>query len=100
MQNKKENFTSKRLLTIGELSEWLNCSPSTIYSYVSKRTIPFQKINGLLRFVQQDIEEWIDKQQEEIKSKESHFEINKNQIEKDQVDLIVNDAIDSTLNSV
>ena len=86
---------NRRFLTVEELSEWLNCSPSTVYSYTSKGAIPFVKLNGLLRFDRQEIEEWINRKKEETKRKKKQFSINKNIIERDQIELIVNDAIDS-----
>ncbi|MDP2735778.1 MAG: helix-turn-helix domain-containing protein, partial [bacterium] len=38
------------LVTIKELSDFLKVKPSTLYSWVHGGTIPFVKLNGLLRF--------------------------------------------------
>ena len=49
-----------KLLTIDEVAHYLNVEKKeTIYQWVHKRVIPFIKINGKLRFSEQDIEKWI-----------------------------------------
>lgn len=45
-----------KLLTVKEVAELLNCSPSTIYSWAETKKISSHKINGLLRFRLKDIE--------------------------------------------
>lgn len=47
------------LVTIKELSEFLKVKPSTIYSWVHSGTIPFIKLNGLLRFDMDEVQEWV-----------------------------------------
>jgi excisionase family DNA binding protein len=48
------------LLTIKELSVWLNIKPSTLYLWAAQGKIPCQKIHGLIRFDRQKIEDWLD----------------------------------------
>jgi excisionase family DNA binding protein len=48
-----------RLLTIKEVSETLSVKEKTVYSWVELRRIPFVKLNGSIRFDQDDISEWI-----------------------------------------
>ena len=47
------------LITIKELSDFLKVKPSTLYSWVHSGTIPFIKLNGLLRFDMDEIMEWV-----------------------------------------
>lgn len=47
------------LVTIKELSEFLKVKPSTLYFWVHNGTIPFIKLNGLLRFDMDEIQEWV-----------------------------------------
>lgn len=48
-----------KLITIKELSEYLKIKESTLYSWTSSGMIPSYKLNGLLRFDKDEIEEWI-----------------------------------------
>ena len=48
------------LITIKELSDFLKVKPSTLYSWVHGGTIPFIKLNGLLRFDMDAITEWVE----------------------------------------
>ncbi len=48
-----------KLITIKELSEFLKVKVNTLYSWVHTGTIPFYKLNGLLRFDIREIEEWV-----------------------------------------
>jgi excisionase family DNA binding protein len=47
------------LVTIKNLSEYLQVKPSTLYSWVHNGTIPFHKLNGLVRFDLEEIETWV-----------------------------------------
>ena len=47
------------LITIENLSELLKVKKSTLYSWVHNGTIPFYKLNGLLRFDMAEIEDWV-----------------------------------------
>jgi len=47
------------LLTIKQVAAWLNMKPSTLYAWVGQRRIPSMKINGLIRFEQHAIEQWL-----------------------------------------
>lgn len=62
----------KRLLTIKEVSEYLNVSVHTIYSWVSREKIPFCKLNGVVRFQLDRIQEWI--RQKESSPKEEVYD--------------------------
>ena len=49
-----------RLLTMDEASEYLGISKLTLYGWVSARKIRFVKIGRLVKFKQQDLDQWID----------------------------------------
>ncbi len=50
-----------KLLTVRELSEILQAKPSTIYQWAEQQIIPCIKLNGLLRFAEDDVMAWIEK---------------------------------------
>ena len=47
------------MLTIKELSAWLNIKPSTLYLWVSQNKIPCCRIHGLIRFEPDAIQGWL-----------------------------------------
>ena len=47
------------MLTIKELSAWLNIKESTLYLWVSKNKIPYRRIHGLVRFEPEAIQAWL-----------------------------------------
>jgi excisionase family DNA binding protein len=47
------------LLTIKDLSAWLNIKPSTLYLWAAQGKIPCHKIHGLIRFEREAISEWL-----------------------------------------
>lgn len=50
----------KRHLSVNELAQHLRVSPRTIYGWVYRRLIPYQKIGPrLIRFDVEEIERWI-----------------------------------------
>jgi excisionase family DNA binding protein len=57
------------LLTIKDLSVWLNIKPSTLYLWAAQGKIPCQKIHGLIRFDPQAIQQWL----ETFNIETSHF---------------------------
>jgi len=48
-----------KLLKIEQVAEILQVSKECLYQWVHKRSIGFIKLNGKLRFSQQEIENWI-----------------------------------------
>lgn len=48
-----------QLVSIKTVADLLSVKPSTIYSWVHNGTIPFHKLNGLIRFDMDEIEAWI-----------------------------------------
>ena len=47
------------LLTVKDLSAWLNMKPSTLYLWAGQGKIPCRKIHGLIRFDQEEIDQWL-----------------------------------------
>ena len=48
-----------RLVTIKVVADFLMIKQSTIYSWVHNGSIPFHKLNGLIRFDMDEIESWV-----------------------------------------
>ncbi len=48
-----------KLVSIKELSRFLNVKESTLYAWVHSGTVPYYKLNGLLRFDMDEIIDWI-----------------------------------------
>jgi excisionase family DNA binding protein len=48
------------LLTIKDLSTWLNIKPSTLYLWAAQGKVPCQKIHGLIRFDREKVKDWLD----------------------------------------
>lgn len=47
------------LLTVKDLSAWLNIKPSTLYLWAAQGKIPCRKIHGLIRFDPESITTWL-----------------------------------------
>jgi excisionase family DNA binding protein len=48
-----------KILTVKQVSELFQAKPSTVYAWAEQRLIPSFKINGLLRFDQDEVLEWL-----------------------------------------
>ena len=60
----------KKYLTTKDASELLTLAPSTIYTYVHYRKIPFIKIGGRIAFEENTLNQWMQsKRRGEIKRK-------------------------------
>jgi excisionase family DNA binding protein len=57
---RRPQFMFDMLLTIKEVSDWLNIKPSTLYFWAAQGKIPCRKIHGLIRFEQDAILRWLD----------------------------------------
>ena len=47
------------MLTVKELSAWLNIKESTLYLWASQNKIPCRRIHGLVRFEAEAIQAWL-----------------------------------------
>ncbi len=48
-----------RMVSVKIVSEFLMVKQSTVYSWVRTCSIPFHKLNGLIRFDMDEIESWV-----------------------------------------
>jgi excisionase family DNA binding protein len=48
-----------KLLTVNDVASILKARPSTIYSWAEQGIIPCFKLNGLLRFSEEEVMAWI-----------------------------------------
>jgi len=58
----------KRLLTFEETKELLGIKSSTLYAWVNMRKIKHIKLDRLLKFRQDDIEEFIERSMRDVKN--------------------------------
>lgn len=61
-ESKNSPLFFEKLWTVEELSEYLNVRVKTIYDWVHRRSIPYQKVNRALRFRPSAIEAWLSQQ--------------------------------------
>lgn len=47
-----------RMLALNELCDWLNITERHARKLVERRAIPYRKVGHLLRFAEQEVEEW------------------------------------------
>lgn len=47
------------MLTVKDVSAWLNIKQSTLYLWVSQNKIPYRRIHGLIRFEPDAIQAWL-----------------------------------------
>ncbi len=68
----KGRIMDEKYLNINQVADFLGVSVATIRKYRSEKSIPFHKVNGLLRFKKSEIDEWINRMEAEpIKVKKS-----------------------------
>lgn len=78
------------IVTIKEVSEFIKVKESTLYSWVGCGLIPSLKVNGLVRFDMNQIEEWLANSQ---RKNENSKKIRIKNTENQSVDKIVKNAI-------
>jgi excisionase family DNA binding protein len=49
----------ERLLTVGQVADWLQLKPRTVYQWVHEGYIPVIKLGTLVRFSQASVSEWL-----------------------------------------
>ncbi|MEJ2315022.1 MAG: helix-turn-helix domain-containing protein [Nitrospirota bacterium] len=54
-----------KILTVKDIAKLLRASPSTIYSWAEQGLIPCLKVNGLLRFSEDDVISWLKNSQKQ-----------------------------------
>ncbi|HUL01469.1 MAG TPA: helix-turn-helix domain-containing protein [Nitrospirota bacterium] len=55
-----------KLLTSEDVAAMINCGPSTIYEWAKSGKIPSLKLNGLVRFVPEEVQQWIQKNRQTV----------------------------------
>jgi len=53
------SLDQKTWLNVEELSEYIGLKKSTIYTYISRKVIPHYKRGHIVRFLRQEIDEWM-----------------------------------------
>ena len=56
------------LLTIQDVAQHLQIKPSTLYAWVAQGKIPCVRLNGLVRFAQEDIDAWVEANRKKMAS--------------------------------
>lgn len=79
-------------VTIKEISKFLKVKESTLYSWVHYGTIPYHKLNGLVRFDMEEIENWVRASRKESQKKDLYVAKKHPQ----DIDFIVKKAIEGT----
>lgn len=59
MKPEEEQKGEMKLLTVKEVAAMFKAKPSTVYGWAEQRLIPSFRINGLLRFSEEAILEWL-----------------------------------------
>jgi excisionase family DNA binding protein len=80
-----------QLVTIKIVAELLMVKQSTLYSWVHNGSIPFHKLNGLIRFDMDEIENWVKTSRQAHRATGPAAKRTANQ----DIDKIVKKAIDS-----
>ena len=61
----RDKSEKRPLWTMEDLARYLSVSKRTVEDWVYRRKIPFRKINGCVRFAQDEIERWTLQQSKE-----------------------------------
>jgi excisionase family DNA binding protein len=90
--NHKRKNKIMRLVSIKIVAEFLMIKQSTLYSWVHNGSIPFHKLNGLVRFDMDEIKSWVKM------SKQTQGSIGPivRKAPSQDIDKIIKNAIDST----
>jgi excisionase family DNA binding protein len=59
---------NEKLLNVKEVSDYLNVSKASLYTYAKEHEIPSIKIKGRLLFCEKDLETWLGTKKQEAKS--------------------------------
>ncbi len=87
-----------KLLTIKELSEFLTIKVSTLYTWVHNGTIPYVKLNGLLRFDMDEIIEWVTASKSTLRNTKPNAKRSFKPSKVSNVDSIIRKSIDNVTN--
>jgi excisionase family DNA binding protein len=60
MADNLPDLSSARLLTYGELADWLNDTVRHLRRLVDEKRIPYRKVGHFVRFDPREVLEWLD----------------------------------------
>lgn len=58
MDDTLDRFDPEQLLDVRQAAELLRVKPKTIYAWVSRKQMPYRKLNSLVRFHRGELIEW------------------------------------------
>lgn len=91
-----ETPPDKKLLTIAELSAYLNIKKATLYAWSAQGKIPRLKIHGLIRFQKDEVDRWAESFRKERPDKPLYIPRNQS---KTSVDILIDRAKREAYNS-
>ena|SRR3972149_10399942 len=80
-----------KLVSIKEVAKILGVKQSTLYSWVNNGSVPSYKLNGLLRFDLEEIEEWLKRSRQARHEAKTEL---RTTLKDQNIDSIINKAID------
>jgi len=86
-----------KLVTIKDVANILGVKQPTLYSWVTNGSVPSYKLNGLIRFDLEEIEEWVKN------LKQTHYKVNtgiKKGSNNQDIDNIIKKAIDESKGNI
>lgn len=86
-----------KLLTVKELSEIIKVKESTLYAWAKRGSIPSHKLNGLLRFDIEEVENWVRNSKEQCLPGKIP---NPKTFRKKDINAVINRAIESVRNGL
>jgi len=81
-----------KLVTVKELSKFIRVKESTLYAWANNGLIPCHRLNSLLRFDLEEIEEWI---KEPRHIPEQLFVMPVKSVKPQNIDTIIKNAVDA-----
>lgn len=79
------------LVTIKDVANILGVKQSTLYSWVTNGSVPSYKLNGLIRFDLEEIEEWVKRSRQARHEAKTEL---RTTLKDQNIDSIINKAID------
>jgi excisionase family DNA binding protein len=84
-----------KLLTAEDVAAMINCGPSTIYEWAKGGRIPSLKLNGLVRFVPEEVQDWINNSRQQASNPGKAFAHHSQRVRRTDVNGIIRGAIDA-----
>ncbi len=84
-----------KLLTAEDVAAMINCGPSTIYEWAKSGRIPSLKLNGLVRFVPEEVQAWIQKHRQQASNPGNLLGHLSQRVSGLNVDTMIRKAVDS-----